>query len=298
MSFKDNLIALLIIFIWGFNFVVIAWGVSDLPPLLMVAARFFLVATLGALFVRKPDIPWRWMTLYAVTLCFGQFSLLFSAVAFGMPAGLASLVIQSQAVFTLIFSALFLKEVIKVNQIIGMIFAGIGLLIIGMSGQQSEMTIVGFILTIASAIAWATGNIVNRMINQRGYKANLGLVVWSAWPAFIACIVSSVIFEGSDVIIAGLNNITISTVMVLGYLAIGASIIGYSLWSYLLGRYPAGQVAPLTLGIPVVGIVCASLFLNEVINTQQSIGIVVVMCGLVINTINGKWIKRLLLKKA
>lgn len=293
MTIKDSLISLLIIFIWGFNFVVISWGVDDLPPLFMGAARFLLVATLGSLFIKKPNIPWRWMAAYSLTLCFGQFALLFSAMAFGMPAGLASLVLQSQAVFTLIFSALFLHEAIKINQIIAMIFAGIGLCIIGMTGQHGNMTAIGFALTIAAAISWAGGNIFNRLINQRGYQANTGLVVWSSWIAMIPFFISSLVFEGSDAILSSINQSSFTTVFVIFYLAIAASILGYSLWSYLLSHYPAGQVAPLTLGVPVVGIICAAVFLNENISDQQYIGIFLVMVGLVINAIGGRWFKRI-----
>lgn len=288
MSLKDNLIALVIIIIWGFNFIVIAWGVQDLPPLLMGAGRFLLVATLGSLFVKKPPIPWRWMALYAIVLCFGQFAFLFSALAFGMPAGLASLVLQSQAVFTIILSALFLKEAIKVNQVFAMGFAGVGLFLISMSSQNGDMTILGFVLTIAAAVAWASGNVVNRVINQKGYKANLGLVVWSSWITLIPFIIASYFFEGSGVIIESISNITLSSVGVLLYLAIAASLLGYSLWSYLLTYYPAGQVAPLTLGVPVVGIICASYFLDEEINSQQTIGILLVMLGLLVNAVGAR----------
>lgn len=293
MTIKDSFISLLIIFIWGFNFVVIAWGVDDLPPLFMGAARFLMVATLGSLFIKKPNIPWRWMAAYALTLCFGQFALLFSALAFGMPAGLASLVLQSQAVFTLILSALFLNETIKMNQIVAMIIAGIGLCIIGMTGLHSNMTAIGFSLTIAAAVSWAGGNVINRMINQRGYKANIGLVVWSSWVAMIPFFLSSFALEGSEAILTSLNNISFITVFVVLYLAIGASILGYSLWSYLLTHYPAGQVAPLTLGVPVVGIFCSAFFLGEVISEQQYIGIALVMTGLIINAVGGKWFNRL-----
>lgn len=293
MTIKDSFISLLIIFIWGFNFVVISWGVDDLPPLFMGAARFFMVATLGALFIKKPDIPWRWMAAYSLTLCFGQFALLFSAMAFGMPAGLASLVLQSQAVFTLILSALFLNESIKANQIIAMIFAGIGLCIIGLTGQHSNMTAIGFSFTIAAAVSWAGGNVINRMINQRGYKANIGLVVWSSWVAMIPFFLSSLAFEGSEAILMSLKNISFITIFVVLYLAIAASILGYSLWSYLLSNYPAGQVAPLTLGVPVVGIFCAAFFLGETISEQQYIGIALVMIGLIINAVGGKWFIRL-----
>ncbi|MDT0602383.1 EamA family transporter [Thalassotalea castellviae] len=291
MTIKDSLISLLIIFIWGFNFVVISWGVDDLPPLFMGAARFLLVASLGSLFIKKPDIPWRWMAAYSLTLCFGQFALLFSAMAFGMPAGLASLVLQSQAVFTLILSALFLHETIKINQIIAMIFAGIGLSIIGFTGEHGNMTVIGFALTIAAAISWASGNVCNRMINQRGYQSNTGLVVWSSWIAMIPFFLTSLLFEGSDAILSSLQQSSFTTVFVIFYLAVAASILGYSLWSYLLSQYPAGQVAPLTLGVPVVGIICAALFLNESISEQQYLGICLVMVGLVINAVGGRWFK-------
>jgi len=288
MSLKDTLIALVIIFIWGFNFIIIAWGVESMPPLLMGGLRFLLVGLLGSLFIRKPDIPWRWMALYAFTLCFGQFSLLFSALAVGMPAGLASLVLQSQAIFTLLFSVIILKEQIKANQVLAMLIAGAGLYIIGSSGQTSNMTLIGFVFTIAAAIAWGLGNVVNRMINQRGYRANIGLVVWSSWVAMLPFFLTSYIVEGEDAIKQSLLNLNWLSFVVLFYLAIAASIIGYSLWSYLLTHYPAGQVAPLTLAIPVVGMVSAVILLDESMSAQQIWGICIVMLGLLVNTFGTK----------
>ncbi len=180
MSIKDSFIGLVIIMLWGFNFVVIAWGLTDLPLLLMGTFRFLLVALIGSLFVKRPNIPLSWMTLYAFTLCFAQFALLFSAMSVGMPAGIASLVLQSQALVTIILSALVLNEKISWPQIMAIIFAGIGLIVIGFVGQQSEISIMAFALTIATAIAWGCGNVINRMINKQGYQANIGLVVWSS----------------------------------------------------------------------------------------------------------------------
>ncbi|WP_286262311.1 EamA family transporter [Thalassotalea atypica] len=300
MSLKDSLIGLFIIFIWGFNFVVIAWGVDDMPPLLMGAARFLLVAVLGSLFVKRPDIPLKWLMMYAFVLCFGQFAFLFSAIAFGMPAGLASLVLQSQALFTIVLSVFLLKESISFNQVLSMIVAGLGLYCIGVSQQQTLMTGLGFALTLAGALSWAFGNVINRMINQRGYRAGLGLVVWSAWFAIIPFALMSVVMEGPELIWASIVNISLSSVLVLLYLAIMASIVGYSLWSYLLAHYPAGQVAPLTLGVPVVGLVCAMFFLDENVSMLQWLGITLVMFGLLINALGKKmfkWCKQRLLNR-
>jgi drug/metabolite transporter (DMT)-like permease len=226
--------------------------------------------------------------IYAFTLCFGQFSLLFSALAVGMPAGIASLVLQSQALFTLIFSVFILKEQIKFNQILAMIIAAVGLVIIGYSGQSSSMTLIGFAFTIAAAIAWGLGNVVNRVINQRGYRANIGLVAWSSWVAMVPFFLTSYMVEGEEAIKQSLLNLNWPSVVVLFYLAIAASIIGYSLWSYLLSHYPAGQVAPLTLAVPVVGMVSAAMLLNESMSAQQVLGICIVMLGLLVNTFGNK----------
>lgn len=308
MSIKDTFIGLLIIFIWGFNFVIIAWGVEHLPPLLMGAARFALVALIGCMLIKRPAIPWYWLATYALLLCFGQFAFLFSALAFGMPAGLASLVLQSQALFTIVFSALILNEKIKRKQVAAMVIAGLGLVIIGRAGmdsadigsagQATDMTMLGFVLTIIAAIAWGSGNVINRMINQHGYRADIGLVTWSAWFAIIPFTLASYLIEGPEQIMSAALHINMQSMLVIVYLAVAASIIGYSLWSYLLAHYPAGQVAPLTLAVPAVGLVCAEYFLDESLSSSQVIGIILVMLGLVINSLNGKILQRLRLKKA
>jgi drug/metabolite transporter (DMT)-like permease len=297
MSFKDTLLGLLIIFIWGINFVVIVWGLDGLPPLLMGALRFALVFLVGFLFVKKPDIPLKWMAAYGLLLSFGQFALLFSAMALGMPAGLASLVLQSQALFTLIFAALLLKEQVKVAQLLAMLVAGVGLYTIASTNQNSTMTGIGFGLTIIGASLWGLGNIINRVISNKGYKPGLDLVIWSAWIPIIPFLISSYFIEGPELIIESMININWESFLALCYLAIGASIIGYSLWSYLLSRYPAGQVAPLTLGVPIVGISASAFFLGETITSTQWIGSGLVLVGLMINAFGERVGKKLRVRK-
>jgi len=296
MSLKDNLLGLLIICVWGFNFVVIAWGLEGLPPLLMGGLRFLLVAMIGCWFVKRPEIPFRWLAMYAMSLGFGQFAFLFTAMAVGMPAGLASLVLQSQALFTLLFASLLLKERIHSHQLLAIMVAGIGLALIGAgksvaSSGHTIMTGLGFGLTLAAAALWALGNIVNRHISESGYKLDLGLVVWSAWIPPLPFFLVSLFVEGGDTIVGSLLAIQWQSIIALLYLAVVATIIGYGLWSYLLGRYPVSQVAPLTLGVPVVGLSSAAVLLNEAISLLQWVGILLVLIGLVINVLGKRIIK-------
>src|SRR3954453_4301666 len=103
-------VAVLIAALWGFNFVVIAVGLGSLPPLLFASLRFVAAAFPAVLFVRRPAIPWRWFVLVGLPLGVGQFGLVFTRMHRGMPAGLASLVLQSQAMFTAILAAVMLRE--------------------------------------------------------------------------------------------------------------------------------------------------------------------------------------------
>lgn len=297
MTFKDSLLALTIIMVWGVNFVVIAIGLDGMPPLLMGGLRFLFVAGLGCWFVRFPKIPLRWIIAYAMTLSFAQFAFLFFAMSVGMPAGLASLVLQSQVLFTLIFALVLLKEQINFHQILAILVAGAGLTIIGLSSGETEMTAIGFVITLVAAACWAMGNLVTRTIPQKGYKANINLVIWSAMFSCVPFFIVSYFVEGPELMLESLSNISWQSIGSLLYLSLVATMVGYSLWSYLLSRYPAAQVAPLTLGVPVIGLASASLYLGEQLQPAQLWGIAIVMLGLLINMRLDRMVKNTLFKQ-
>lgn len=284
MTPKDLLLALLVIIVWGLNFVVIKVGLQGMPPMLMGALRFMLAAFPAILFVRRPQVPLRWMLAYGMTISVGQFAFLFYAMHVGMPAGLASLVLQSQAFFTLFFAALFLGERLRGSNLFGLLVAASGLLLIGLQGGQA-MTLAGFALTIAAASMWALGNVVTRKLG----KVNLvGLVVWGSLIPPLPFLALSLWLEGPELISQSLRSLGLDSLLVLAYLAFGATILGYGLWSRLLSRYPASQVAPFSLLVPVVGISSSALLLGERLVSLQMAGAALVMVGLLINVCGGR----------
>lgn len=289
MSTRDLLLALVVIVVWGLNFVVIMTGLQHMPPLLMGAMRFALVVFPAILFVKRPQVPWRWLLAYGLTISLGQFAFLFSAMAVGMPAGLASLVLQSQAFFTLLFAAMFIGERVRAANLLGLVVAAAGL---GMIGMQVDrvMTLAGFLLTICAASMWALGNVVTRRIG----KVNLvGLVVWGNLVPALPFLALSWWLEGPAAIEAALRGFGLESMLVLIYLAFGATLLGYSIWGRLLSRYPASQVAPFSLLVPVVGLTSASLLLGDRLGQWQMIGAVLVMLGLLINVCGGWVLDRL-----
>ena len=293
MTPKDLALGLLIIFAWGFNFVVIKWGLDDMSPMMLGGARFLILALVGSFFFKRPNTPLKWCVLYALSLNFGQFALLFSAMTFGMPAGLASLVLQSQAIFTLIFSVLLLKEYVRPYQILAIGVASAGLGVIGAAGEDTSMTVLGFALTLAAASSWALGNITTKAIIQKGYDASLSLIVWSCWIAPIPFFICAYFVDGPSSMWADIIHIDFKTLATLAYLSVFATLGGYGLWSYLMSRYPAGTVAPLSLGVPVVGLTTSAIVLNEQISHQQWVGIAIVLVGLMMNTLGGRLIQML-----
>ena len=285
MSPKDLLLALVVVIAWGVNFVVIKVGLHGVPPMLLGALRFLLAAVPAVFFVKRPQLPWRWLLAYGATISFGQFAFLFTAMFVGMPPGLASLVLQAQAFFTLVFAVMFLHERFRAQNVIGLLIAAGGLALIGMQGGHA-MTLAGFLLTLCAAVSWALGNIVTKKI---GKVDLVGLVVWASLIPPLPFLVLSYFLEGPQRIAAALTGIGGSSIFAIVYLAFIATLLGYSLWSRLLSRYPASQVAPFSLLVPIIGLASASLFLDEHLSTVQLAGAMLVMAGLAVNVFGG-WV--------
>ncbi|MGP8433599.1 EamA family transporter [Paraburkholderia fungorum] len=288
MSPRDLLLALVVVVAWGVNFVVIKVGLHGVPPMLLGALRFTLAAVPAVFFVKRPQMPWRWLFAYGATISFGQFAFLFSAMYVGMPAGLASLVLQAQAFFTLIFAAVFLHERFRVPNVVGLSIAAAGLAVIGMQGGHA-MTLAGFVLTLCAACSWALGNIVTKKVGKVDLVA---LVVWGSLIPPLPFLALSYAFEGPQRIVAALSGISAMSIFAIVYLAFIATLIGYGLWSRLLSRYPASQVAPFSLLVPIVGLASASLFLDEHLSTVQVVGALLVMAGLAVNVFGGWVVQR------
>lgn len=297
MSVKDMLLALCVVVAWGVNFVVIKLGLQGMPPFLLAGLRFTLVFFPALFFVKRPQVPLRWMLVYGITISFGQFAFLFLAIKLGMPAGLASLVLQAQAFFTILLGALLLAEKLHWNHIAGALVASVGMFMLataGVKGQASAgITLTTMMLTLAAALSWGLGNITNKIIMRNRQVPVLSLVVWSAVIPVMPFFACSWWFEGEKAIVSSLMNMSLQTILALIYLAFIATVIGYVIWGRLLSRYETWRVAPLSLLVPVVGILSAALILGEKLSMQQAAGAAVIILGLLVNLFGSALTQRL-----
>ncbi|MGB2701889.1 MAG: EamA family transporter, partial [Candidatus Phosphoribacter baldrii] len=158
MTTRDRLFALAVVTVWGLNFVVIDWGLPGVPPLVFVTMRFILVVLPAIFFVPRPAGRWQDIALVGLLLSVGQFGLLYSSLAAGMPPGLASLVLQIQAAFTVVFAAVVLREIPGRRQLAGVGLGLLGLAIVAL-GRGGSVPLGALALCVGAAASWAGGNI-------------------------------------------------------------------------------------------------------------------------------------------
>ncbi|QWZ10104.1 EamA family transporter [Nocardioides panacis] len=279
MSRRDTLLAALVACIWGFNFVVIDWGMGDVPPLLFASIRFALVAVPACLLVRRPQAPWRTVVAVGVFMSVGQFGFLYASMHAGMPPGLAALVLQAQVVLTVLIAAGVLRERPSGGQVAGVLVGVVGLMVVGL-GRGGHVPATALLLCLAAALSWAIGNVVSRAARLTG--GGLSLTVWSALVVPVPLLVLSVLLDGPGAVGDGFRafgwHAAFSTVYTAGL----ASLVGYGLFNTLLARNPSSAVVPWVLLAPVVAAASAWPLRGEVPNTAQVTGGALLLLGVLV----------------
>lgn len=291
MSKRDYLLALVLVIVWGANFTVIKLGLAGVPSLVLAASRFFIVSATAVFFVKKPKLQWKYIIAFGLTLGVGQFGLLFYAIEIGMPAGIASIVLQTQPFFTYFLAAVFLREAFKRQQVVGLFIMAAGLILIsGIYTARSlgSVPLLPFLLTILAALFWSISNIIIRFATRdtekRGEKLDmLGLVVWSSLVPPLPLMALAFLVDSPQEIFHALTNLKWISVFSAFYLAFLATLFGYGVWTMLFDKYPTGKVAPLSLLVPVTGLFTAQVVLGEKLTSVQWLGCVVILAGLLIS---------------
>jgi O-acetylserine/cysteine efflux transporter len=278
MRLREIMLAFAVVVIWGINFTVIRVGLGSFPPLLLAALRFA-VAALPAVFLPRPKVSLGRFMFIGTVLFLGQFALLFISMKVGMPAGLASVVIQSQAFMTGPIAALVLGEKILPRQVIGTAIAFGGLAAIAVTAGAGGVTLAGLVLCLGAALCWAVGNVALR---GAGNVDMLSMVTWLSIVPPLPLFLLSLAFEGPATVEHALLTVDWAGVGSVLYIGILSTNIGYGFWAYLLKQYPAGQVAPFSLLVPIFGILSAALFLGEQFGPIRLFGMALVLVGLMV----------------
>jgi O-acetylserine/cysteine efflux transporter len=275
-------LAVLVAAVWGVNFVVIELGLGHFPPLLFSALRFLVAALPAVFFVGRPKVAWKWVIGVGLALGVAKFGLLFIGMDRGMPAGLSSLVVQIQAVFTALFAAVVLSERPGRVRVLGMAVALCGIALAA-ADEGTSGPVLAFLLVIAAAACWGVSNVLTRKASP---PDALNFMIWVSTVPVLPLLALSLLFEGPQADLEALRALDWSGVGAIVYVAWGATVFGFGAWGFLLHRYPASAVAPFSLLVPVFGMSSAALLLDESVSPLRWGAAVLLVGGVALTSLS------------
>ncbi|KTC66864.1 integral membrane protein [Legionella birminghamensis] len=278
------LLTLVVVVVWGVNFLFVKLGLEEISPLLLCALRFGMASLPAIFFIKPPALPVRTIISYGLVTFALQFTFFFVGMYVGMTPGMASLIIQTQVFFSMLFALIILKEKPNVWQLIGAMvsFIGIGLVALHFDNQVS---FTGFICLLGAAAAWGLGN----LIIKKGPSVNMmAVVVWGSFVAFIPMLILAIAIDGLHSFSNTISHLSWKGIGALFYIVYMSTWVGYGVWNWLLSRYPIAVIVPYTLLVPVVGMISSSLFLGEPFQHWKLNAALLVLTGLIINILSIK----------
>jgi O-acetylserine/cysteine efflux transporter len=277
MKPADVCIALLVAVIWGLAFVASRLALDEFSPTLMTTLRFA-IAAVPCLFVRKPDVSWPLLAAISFTLFLGQFLAQAFGIAHGVPVGLSSVIVQSQALFTIAFALIAFGERPTPMQTVGIGVATVGLLMIcGTVGY--DFSVSAFAVLLISPVSFAIGNLLLR--RAQGVPM-FDLFAWLCLTAAVPLFALTLVADGPAPTWHALAQMSPTGLVCMLALGGVSTSIAYWLWGRLLRDYPAAQVVPFALLVPFVGAFASSVVFHEKFGPLRLGGMLTVVGGIAV----------------
>ncbi|EKG35127.1 Permease of the drug/metabolite transporter (DMT) super family [Pseudomonas syringae pv. avellanae str. ISPaVe013] len=269
-------LAVLVMAIWGINFSVIKLGLTNVDPLILAGLRFSLCALPAIFFVRRPNVPWRYLIGYGLVFGIGLWGIVNLGIKAGLSAGIASLVLQFSAFFSILLGSWVFREALNRFQILGMLIALSGLLSVILISDGS-VSLLGMLLVLVGALSMSVANIINKKANTRDVFAFL---VWSSAFSPIPLFALDYAINGSVGYIMFMNHIGTTAVLSILFQVYPNTLFAYWIWNSLLKTYPISTVAPLSLLVPIFGMLGSVVIFNEHMSTGKVLAVLLIVTGL------------------
>src|SRR5882672_8520083 len=277
MKPADVCLAIMVAVIWGLAFVASRIALDEFSPELMTTLRFA-IAAVPCLFVRKPKVSWPLLVAISFTLFMGQFLAQAYGIAHGVPVGLTSVIVQSQALFTIAFAAIAFRELPTRSQTIGISIATVGLLMIcGTVGY--DFSVGAFAVLMISPVSFAIGNLLLRQARE---VPMFDLFAWLCLVPPLPLLALAFIVDGPRVTWLSLAHMSPTGWISMLFIGAISTCIAYGLWGRLLRDYTAAQVVPFALLVPFVGAAASSAVFGETFGPLRLTGMVTVVGGIAV----------------
>ncbi|MGH1540226.1 MAG: EamA family transporter [Arenicella sp.] len=288
MNSKDFLLGIAVTFVWGINFSVIKLGLSSLDPFTLAGLRFSLCALPLVFIIPKPDVSMSYIVSYGLFFGVGLWGLTSLGIYWGISAGVASLVLQTSVFLTILMGYLFLHETIDTIKMTGFIFALAGLVCI-IQLTDGSVTFYGMVLVLVAALCWSVANII---VKKSGTTRIFSFIIWSSLFSPIPLFFLAYATQGSIVFINFFENLDKTAIFSILFQVYPTTLLGYWVWNSLLKKYPTTSVAPLSLLVPIFGLLGSHIIFNEVIGTGKILACLLIISGLLVSLFGQSlWLK-------
>lgn len=292
MRYRDLALGVMVMAVWGFNFIVIKIGVDQLDPLLLTALRFAAAALPAVFFVRRPPVAWRYIFAYGLVFGTGVWGMVTFSVSAGLSPGMASLLLQMNVAISMLIGWLWLNEQLSGQKLVGAALALCGLLL-SLLIEDGTVTATGLGLVLLGAICWSLSGLIMKAART---DQVFSFIVWGLLFAPLPLLLLAYLQQGAAVFSPLSNGLSSDTVLSILFQAWPTTLLGYWLWNRLIVTYPLSTVAPLTLLVPVFGLLSSWLVYQEPMGDLKITSAALIIAGLVVGTLKIKvlmgWLKR------
>lgn len=275
MGPEDIGLGLLAAVLWGMTFVITAAALDRVPPILFTSLRFAAAAALIVV-VPRPAASWRVVVLAGLLLGAAQFGCLFTAMAAGVPPGMAAVLVHTQAIMMVALGALLLGEQPRAMDVVASGLALAGVMVLAFA-KQGAGPLSGVALVLLAAFAGASGNLV---LKRAGSANSLSFAVWMSVVPPLPLFALSLWLEGPERVAASLTNSDWVVLGAVAYSALLSTVLAYAIWGRLFARYPSTRTAPFLLLVPIIGLASSMALLGEPLSAAKALGAGLVLAGL------------------
>jgi len=278
--------------LWGFNFSVIKAGVDNLDPFILAGLRFTFAAFPAILFVRKPDVDWRYIALYGITFGVGVWGMMSMSIYMGLSAGITSLTLEFSAFISVLMGVVFLKEHINMSLKIGLALSLLGLVFIA-NITDGSVTSIGLILALIGAFSFSS---ISLMVKKIDINDMFAFIAWSCLfaplPLFAMAYMVNEVNLYSELTI--LNLTSFGSILFQAY---PTTLLGYWIWNKMLTKYPLSMMSSFKLLVPIFALIGSVIFYDEQLGMNKIIAFSLIITGVVIPLvapfIKSVWFKKL-----
>jgi drug/metabolite transporter (DMT)-like permease len=270
--------------LWSFAFVAGKIGVTDCPPLILLAARFTLagVLILGLSAFRREGWQFSWREVATFAILGIANNALYLGLGYtglkSVSAGLGGLIVSANPIFTAVLAALFLGEALTWRKVIGLLLgiAGVGLIVWHRMSIGTD-SLHGIVFTLASLASIVAGTILFKLFAPKG-SLWIGNGIQNLAAGIVLIPIAFTFADAGDIV---------PSLRLLGafaYLVLGGSILAYFLWFHLLNVCGATAASAYHFLMPPLGMFFAWLVLGEQLTSRDLFGIVPVALGIYLVT--------------